>query len=305
MAGEYTSYDAVGKKEDVSPIISNITPTKAPFTTLTSTETVENTVFQWQEDSLRDPASNKKTEGFVASNKARVPTVMRENVTQIMEETYEVTGTNDAVSKYGRGKESDYEAAKTGKALKLDLEWTYTGSNQAKVKPANNATAREMASFQAQVDATMPVYTGGAGTVMTEANYLDALENCYDEGADPTITLVSPPNSRVVADFAKASGRSRVINNATADKKIVNAVELYVSPFGEQKVVLSRYLYNNTDTLIMDPSMWKRIILKGRNWFRTKLAKVGDSDRWMMVGEFSLKHMNAKGSTFIRQAVAP
>lgn len=301
MANEYNSYAAIGKKEDVSDIISNITPTKAPFTTMTGSDTVENTVFQFQEDALRDPAANKQLEGFTASNTARTPTVMRENVTQIMQETFEVTGTNDVVAKYGRGKESDYEAAKVAKVLKLDLEFGYTGTNQAKVKPTDNLTARQFAGFQQQVDASLVVSTGGASTAPSETNYLDALQACYNAGADPSITLVSPANSRVFAAFAAASGRSRVINNGmSGEKKIVNAVDLYVSPFGEQKIVLSRYLYQNKDTLILDPSMWKRVVLKGRNWFREKLAKVGDKQSWMMVGEFSLKHMNQKASAYIR-----
>ena len=302
MANEYTSYDSVGKKEDVSPIISNITPTKAPFTSLTKKETVDNTVFQWQEDKLRDVAANKKKEGFVASAKARVPTVMRENVTQIMEETFSVTGTNEAVSKYGRGKESAYEAAKTAAALKLDLEHAFTGTGQDVVKPADNLTERQFAGVQAQIDSGNIVYTGNINTAITEANYLDAAQAAYDEGGEPTITLVTPTNSRVFAGFTNASGRSRVINDR--EKAIVNAVNLYVSPFGEEKIVLSRFLKAG-DTLLFDPAMWTRVVLKGRDWFRETLAKVGDKLDMMMVGEFSLKHKNRKASAMVRQMAAP
>lgn len=302
MGTQYTSYDVVGKKEDVSNIISNITPTKAPFTSLTKSETVHNTLFQWQEDKLRDAASNKQLEGFTASPTARTPTVMRDNVTQIMQDTFEVSGTNDAVAKYGRGKESAREAGKAAATLKLDLEFAYTGSGQAKIAPADATTARQFAGVQAQIDPTMYVYTGAVGTAISEANYLDALQKCYDAGADPSTTLVTPTDSRVFASFTGASGRSRVINDGS--KTIVNAVNLYVSPFGEEKIVLSRYLKAG-DTLIFDPAMWKRVVLNGRNWFRETLAKTGDKLSMMIVGEFSLKHMNAKGSALVRRAAAP
>lgn len=302
MPAQYTSYDVVGKKEDVSPIISNITPTKAPFTSLTKQETVHNTLFQWQEDKLRDVAANKQKEGFTATPTARTPTVMRDNVTQIMQDTFEVSGTNDAVSKYGRGKESAREAGKAAAALKLDLEYAMTGSGQDKVNPADNDTERQFAGVQAQIDATMITYTGGTGTAISEANYLDALQDCYDAGADPTTTLVTPTDSRVFAGFTGSSGRSRVINDGS--KTIVNAVNLYVSPFGEEKIVLSRHLKAG-DTLIFDPAMWKRVVLQGRNWFRETLAKVGDKTSMMIVGEFSLKHMNRKASALVRRAAAP
>lgn len=302
MANTYTSYDVVGAKEDVSDIISNITPTKAPFTSLTKSESVHNTYFEWQEDALRDTAPNAQLEGFTASATARTPTAMRGNVTQIMQDTFEVSGTNDAVAKYGRGRESAREASKAASALKLDLEAAFTKNDAAMVKPTTSATARVFAGVQRQIDAGNIVYTGAVGTKISEDNYLDAAQAAYDAGGEPTITLVTPTNSRVFAKFTGSAGRSRVINDGS--KKIVNAVDLYVSPFGEEKIVLSRHLKDG-DTLLFDPAMWTRVYLQGRNWFRETLAKVGDKMSMMIVGEFSLKHKNQKASALVREAAVP
>jgi hypothetical protein len=298
MGTQFQSYDVVGKKEDVSDIITNITPTKAPFTSLTKQETVHNTLFQWQEDKLRDPAANANAEGFTASPTARAPTVMRNNVTQIMQDTFEVSGTNDAVSKYGRGKESAREAGKSAAALKLDLEFAFTGTGQAMVNPTDNTSNRQFAGVQAQIDSGNVIKTGGTSTKISEANYLDALQKAYEVGADPSITMVTPTNARTFAAFAGSAGRSRVINDG--GKTIVNAVNLYVSPYGEEKIVLSRYLKAG-DTLILDPSMWKRVALQSRDWFRETLAKTGDALRMMIVGEFSLKHMHTKASALVSE----
>jgi len=302
MGTQYTSYDVVGTKEDVSDIISMITPTKAPFTSLTKSETVHNTLFQWQEDKLRDSTENAQLEGFTASPTERSPTVMRENVTQILQDTFEVSGTNDAVTKYGRGKESAREAGKAAAALKLDLEQAYTKNDVEMVKPTTSSTARKFAGVQRQIDESNIVYTGGASTKITEANYLDAAQAAYDAGGDPTITLVTPTNSRTFATFTGAAGRNRVINDGS--KTIVNAVNLYVSPFGEEKIVLSRHLKAG-DTLLFDPAMWVRVNLQGRNWFRETLAKTGDNTRMMIVGEFSLKHKNRKASALVREMADP
>jgi hypothetical protein len=78
-------------------------------------------------------------------------------------------------------------------------------------------------------------------------------------------------------------------------------VDLYVSPFGEQKVVLNREL-KSTDMLILDPEMWVKIALKGRDWFTEKLAKTGDKEATMMVGEFSLKCKNSNGNAWVTRS---
>jgi hypothetical protein len=87
---------------------------------------------------------------------------MRENNTQILQDTFSVTGTNDAISKYGRGKESAREAAKASATLKLDLEAAYTKNDAARVKPANVSQAGVFAGVQRQIDDANIVYTGGS-----------------------------------------------------------------------------------------------------------------------------------------------
>ena len=48
----FTTYDQVGKAEDVSDVITNITPTDTPFTSSIRTEKVNARIFEFQEDSL-------------------------------------------------------------------------------------------------------------------------------------------------------------------------------------------------------------------------------------------------------------
>lgn len=102
----YSTYDQIGIAEDISDVITNISPTKTPFQTSLGSEKVDNRLFQWQEDSLRAQASNKFLEGFVAADVARTPTVMRQNYTQIMSDVFRISSTADAVKTYGRAKET-------------------------------------------------------------------------------------------------------------------------------------------------------------------------------------------------------
>jgi len=64
----YTTYSQVGKAEDVSNILSDITPTDTPMLTMTKTEKVSARTFSFLEDSLRAAASNAKVEGADAAD---------------------------------------------------------------------------------------------------------------------------------------------------------------------------------------------------------------------------------------------
>ncbi len=305
----YTSYDVVGKKEDISDIISNISPTKTPFQTIIAPDKIHNTLFQWQEDSLAAVnLSNAQLDGFDATETAPVATVMRQNYSQIMAKTLKVAETTDAVARYGRAKETAYQVAKYGQELKRDLEGTLL-SGQAAVA-GSNSVARLFAAYQAQIagsesttiGGTLRLKTGGAATTMTEAMLVGTLQLMYTNGVDPDVLMVPPAVSLVVAAYASAAGRYRTIptEDPKAARKLVNAVDLYVSPFGEVRVVLNRFQLA-TDSLIFDPSMW--VLATLRPWTRETLAKVGDATKMMIVGEFSLKHKNQSASAYVRQAV--
>jgi hypothetical protein len=306
----WSTYDEVGVKEDVSDVISNISPTKTPFQSSIGSEKCSQKLFEWQEDSLRAVAENAQVEGFTASDVTLTATTMRSNLTQIMSETIKVAATPDASDAYGRAKESAYQLSKSMAQVKRDLEHAYVGSAQAKVTPASNLTARKMAGFQAQLlnggtgsldSDDFVIYTGGTSTVPDEDDLLPLLQHLYDNGSDPTTIMVTSANSRTVANFMKASGSARE-RDFGASKTLVNVVDVYVSPFGQQKVVLNRFL-KSKNTLVYDPDMWKKVTL--RPWTRETLAKTGDNTSIMIVGEFSLKHKNFKASAAIVEAAGP
>lgn len=293
----WNSYQTVGKKEEVSDIISNISPTKTPFLSQIGKETIKNVLFQWQEDSLADPVANAQVEGFDATDGTLAPTVMRNNTTQIFSKTIKVAGSVDSIDHYGRAKETAYQMSKKAAEAKRDLEYALVGSKQTQVT-GDSSTARQFAGVQAQIDSGNLVKTGAVGTAISEANLLTALQGLYTNGVEADILMVTPTDALTVANFAASSGRTRQIQNGSTDKTIVNRVDLYVSPFGEVGVQLNRFL-NATDSLVYSADMWKLMVF--RNWFRETLAKTGDNTKMMLVGEFSLKHKNYKASAVIRR----
>jgi hypothetical protein len=294
----WTSYDQVGLAEDVDDIISNISPTKTPFQSSIGSEKVAARLFEWQEDSLAAVADNKQVEGFTATEATLTATTMRSNYTQILSKTIKVSKTADAVKTYGRAKETAYQLSKAGEELKRDLENAMVGLDNDKVL-GDATTAREFASALFMIDSSAQVITDADGTTttanvagpLTETNVLTLHKNLYNNGSDPSILMIKPADSLLVANFAAVT--SQRIRDFGNNKRLVNAVEVYVSPFGELKVVLNRFI-NTGFALMYDPEMWKKCVL--RPWQRVMLAVTGDNESHMIVGEFSLKHRNFKAS---------
>lgn len=280
----YTSYDQVGKAEDVSDIITDISPTDTPFFSSIKGESVSARVFEWQEDSLAAAANNAAVEGADASMATLSATTSRTNNTQILTKAFQVSATADAVKTYGRAKETAYQLGKALKEIKRDLERAYIGVDNAAVT-GSASVAREMASATQMINTSVDA-GANATDALTEAKLLDLGEDCYENGSEPTILMIKPADATIVADFAAASGRNREFAGST---ELVNAIDLYVSPFGEYSVVINRHQLS-THAFLYDPAMWRSATL--RPFTRTLLAKNGDSDKHFVVGEMSLKHMN-------------
>ena len=301
---QYQTYQMVGIKEDVADVITNLSPRKTPFQSAIGSEKVTQPLFQWQEDTLRAPAANAAIEGADANFITVTPTTMKNNYTQIFTEAVQVSDRADVVSTYGRKKEFAYQMAKSAAQVKRDLEIAYiglAGTKQAGDGTSNASTGpAKMDSAQVQIASANIVRTVANGDPLTEAFLVQALQAAYVSGAEPSRIMVTPTNSVVLAGFAAAAGRYRTLSGSDA-KKLVNVVNLYVSPFGEQKVEINRWLKAG-NTLVYEPDMWSKPTL--RPWERKNLAKTGDSTKAMLLGEFSLKHKNSLGSGLIVQKTA-
>lgn len=248
-------------------------------------EKVNARVFEWQEDSLPAPAANAKVEGAAFSAGTLTATTMRTNNTQILSTTFEVSATADAIKTYGRAKETAYQLSRTLKSIKRDLEHAYVGVDNAAVT-GTSSVAREMASATQMINNDTDAGSN-ATDALTEAKLLDLAQDVYEDGGDPSVLMIKPADSLIVAGFDATAGRNRTINDGNT--KLVHAIDLYVSPFGEYKVVVNRQQLS-THAFLLDPAMWRSAVL--RPFSRTLLGKTSDGDTHAVVGEYSLKHMN-------------
>ena len=179
--------------------------------------------------------------------------------------------------------------SKALKEIKRDLERAYVGVSNAAVT-GSSSVAREMDSADQQISTTV----AGGSAALTETMLLDLGEDCFNNGSDPSVFMIKPADAQIVAGFTGASGRYRNFNDG--NRTLVNVIDLYVSPYGEYKVVLNRHQLT-TNAFLIDPSMFRSAVL--RPFSRTLLGKTSDGDTHAIVGEYSLKHMNYADSGMI------
>ena len=314
----FLTYDAKGIREDLSDLISDISPTQTPFQSNVGTRDAENTYFEWQTDSLAAASATPVVEGQDLSTFTAVtPTARMGNYCQINMVDFIISGTEQTVLKAGRASEVGYQAAKAAKELKRNVEKAALLNGVGAVVGAT-ATARVTAGLpgwlktnQESTNVTAPSYTGstptGAGevwktfgtpTAFTEAMLQSVMQQAFTSGGEPSMLMVSPYNKTVVSAFTGIAG-SRYNVDGAEPSVIIGAADIYVSDFGNLSVVPNRFFttvkdagsaaYNDWAFLI-DPDEVKIATL--RPYSIDALAKSGDADKRMALTEWGLQVNN-------------
>ena len=301
----YSSYDAIGNREDLADFISMISPTKTPFQSGIAGVSATSTKHEWQTDSLAAASgTNAVIEGDDATTTASAATTRVFNYTQILDKVPRVTGTQRQMDSAGRADEMDYQVLKMTKEIKRDLETSFLANN-AQVA-GNDTTARELGSVESYIatnddfGATGASPTGdgtdartdGTQRAFTEAQLKTVIASCFDNGGEPDTIMVGSFNKQALSAFSGGSTR----NIDATGKTLVNAIDVYVSDFGTMQVVPNRF-QRSRSALVLDMDLWKKADFRPLS--RHDLAKTGDTDRVQLIMETTLQAQNEAGSGMV------
>lgn len=318
------TFDTVGERESLSDLIYSISPTETPFLMMAGRETATAVFEEWQMDALAAAAHNADPEGLLIASAdvdAVVPTIRLGMPTQISTKSISVTGTIEVTNKAGRNSELSYQLAKKSKELKRDIEHCNIGENNASVKSAASGTARESASVgtifhadttQAGVtlagihidrgtsgtdggwdDSTVfDAVTDGTQRPLLESQLKGVIQGAWTNGGDPSLIMVGPFNKTVISGFTGNSTRF----DRGEDKRLVAAIDVYVSDFGEHRVVPNRF-QRDRDLYAFTPELWAIAYL--RPFRQHALAKLGDSEDRTLLAEWCLIAKNHAGSATV------
>lgn len=312
--GTFQTHQAVGNREDLTNLISNISPTETPFFSMVSRTKAKAVYHEHQTDSLAAAAANRNIEGDDSSPGTASPTVKIGNHCQIFKKTIQVSGTQEVVDKAGRDSEVAYQLMKRGKEIKRDIEYALT-RNQASSAGGNN-TARSLASTESWIATnktskgtgtaqTTPGFSGTtvlaptdstAASSFTETDLKAMLKAAWNSGGAPQVVLVGPNAKQKISGFTGIATLYRETGTTAKGTRIVGAADIYVHDFGEVRIVPSRFCRDQT-VQILDMDYWAVAMLRGM--MKEKLAKTGDSDKWHLVTELTLESRNEAASAKI------
>src|ERR1700759_3327533 len=125
----FTTYSAVGNREDLSDVIYRIDPTDTPFMTGIEKTKAAAVNHEWQTQALAAASSaNQQLEGDDAAADATTPTVrLGDNCETALKVPF-VSGPQQAVEHAGRDNEMAYQEMLKGMELKRDMEASLTAN---------------------------------------------------------------------------------------------------------------------------------------------------------------------------------
>jgi hypothetical protein len=316
-AATYQTFTQIGRREDLSGMIYDISPTEKPFTSAVKKTKADQSKHEWQSDALAAAsATNSIVEGDDATALTADPTTRLANQLQTLRKVVGVSGRARKISTAGRADEFEYQLKKRMKEIGRDLEAALCQNNAGTAGSA--ASAPLMASFEAWIASSATAVgnyvSAGTGTAqttigfntaagypvsaavdstvagtLTEAQLKYVIRECWNKGGEPSMVIVGADvKQKISGSFTGIATRYRTVNSGQ-QAEIISGADLYVSDFGEIKIVPSRFSRART-VLVIDPSMLGIASLRG--FTMERLAKTGDSDKAQIVGDYTLEVRN-------------
>jgi hypothetical protein len=317
-AATFQTFSQIGRREDLSQMIYDISPTEKPFTSAIKKTKATQSKHEWQTDAqaAASAVNSAMVEGDDATANTADPTVRLGNQLQTLRKVVQVSGRAREIDTAGRADEFEYQLKKRMSELGRDLEAALCQNNAATAGSASSAPL--MASFESWIASSatavgnyVSVGTGTAQTTigvnaaagypvtaptdstvagtLTEASVKSVIKQCWEAGGEPSMVIVGAGvKQKISGSFTGIATRFRNVNSGN-QAEIISGADLYVSDFGEIKIVPSRFSRART-VLVIDPTYLGIASLRG---FRMeRLAKTGDSDKAQIVGDYTLEVRN-------------
>lgn len=287
------TYQAVGNKEDLLDVITNISPLETPMFSAFGKSKAKGTYHEWLSDELAAATANAHVEGADYVFARRDPRVRTGNYTQVFVTPVEVSDTQRAVETAGLEDEYAYQMAKALKEHARDIEYAFASTANTGNSGASG-TARQLKGVMAWITTTNITGTGSGDETLTETMFNDALQAIWNKGGRPDAVYANGFQKRKISGFTASS--TKFVE--ASEKEIVAGVDVYDSDFGRVKIVADRYM-NPAQVAILQSDLWKTAVLRPTK--HIEVAKVGSATRGVIETELTLESRNEAGSGKITQ----
>lgn len=285
------TFDAVGNREDLTDVITNISPVETPFFSRFGKTKASAEYHEWQTDTLANAADNANIEGADYSFSKPASRTRTGGYVQYFVTPVEVSDLQRMVDTAGLEDEFAYQMAKKMKEHARDIEYALvngTGNSGA------SGTARRLKGVLSWISTNVTTGTGTGSEALTEDMFNDTLQDIWDQGGMPDYAYANGYQKRQISDFTGGTTK-----NIDADEKVVyKGVDVYDSDFGRIKIVPHRHMTTSV-VAVLQNELWKVATVQGTR--KQDVAKIGASTRAVIETYLTLESRNEAGSGKITQ----
>jgi hypothetical protein len=312
-----TQLTSIGRREDLSDVISRVQPEKTPFFSTVKKGKATNLRTEWQVEQLAAPAVNAQLEGDdVGTLGAANVTARVSNICQIFAKTGGVARSTEVAQHAGRSSELARQKAVKMVELKRDIELSMLSISASRLEaganPRLSAGIRSWITTSSSLGATgvnggfnagtsiVDAPNPGTARTFTEALLKGVAQTRFTAAGDATklICYMSPNSKQIASTFTGISAQRKESGDTAATTRIIGGADVYASDFGDIVFVPHAYAFAAANAAVLvDPDYveWA--------WFdpvkNTELAKTGDNERFLMTGEGTLKVTNERAHAVI------
>lgn len=296
MAYGLQTYDDTVRREDLTDILTDVSPDTNPLMTMLGTNKASGTYHEFLEDYISRPTSvSTSIEGAEATFSDLTQPSRRGNFTHIITKNYKVSGTEMAVDVAGMGDPFDYQAEKALRQWKNDAEYALVRGTAAS---GSSGVARQMIGM----DSVITSHSTGllSGTSLSETEFNNIVSDVWnDVGEDDVFDMVLVPFGLRQKISSFTAGNTRYVD--ATDRKLTRKVMVYESDGGVHRIFAHKDVKsthggtaststNNGPTLLaIKEDKWKIAYL--RRPTRKDLPATGDYKAGQIVGELTLEYL--------------
>lgn len=312
ITNTFVTADAVGNREELSDVVSRITPEDTPIYSMIGKEKAKSTHPEWEVDDLAAPGENAQAEGDEFDFDEITPPDRVGNYTQIFRKSWAISQTQEAVDNAGRLEKIKKQKLKKGIEVRKDIEYAILDNTASKA-----TDPREFGSLASWYETNVSRGATGAnggynsGTGLTEAatpgdqraftkTLLDGvMQQVYQSGGRTRFAVVSPYVKSVFTTFMSDTNVAQFRYAASGGKNtIIATADVYEGDFGKVMIVPNRVQAATAEMAsnvhLLDPSLLAMKMLRKIQNVKN-LAKTGDAEKGVIIGEGTLAVKNEQG----------
>jgi len=314
VTNTFRAANATTNRESLADVISMITPEDTPIYSMIGKGKATAIKPEWSVDDLAVPARNIREEGDDYTFGAVVAPTRLANFTQIFRKDWIISNTQETTAEAGNATKRKRTKLKRGVELRKDVEFSIvdtiaslggstrqSGSlNSWLVTNTSRGSGGSNGGYNTGTGLTVAP-TPGTQRAFTKVLTDIVMQSIYNNGGTPKNLVVSPYVKSVFVTFMSDTNVANFrydVNKYEGTRTIVGNADYYEGPFGRVKVMPNRVMAGSAtlarNAFFVDPDfmdwLWLRPIKED-----TDVAKTGDAERGVLIGEGTLSVKNEKG----------